>query len=266
MVLKIKEAVRLYGHYISINVKSAMQYKTSFFLTVLGQFLVSFNVFLGIYFMFRRFRTVGGFGYSEVLLCFSVMLMEFSLAEMMARGFDLFPEMVRSGSFDQVLVRPRNEILQVLGSKFELTRIGRMLQAVVMFGYGVTHCGVEWDGLKITTVIFMLIGGCAVFSGLFLIYAALCFFTLEGLEFMNVLTDGAREYGKYPVSIYGKKMLLVTTFLIPYALIQYYPLLYILDRDSRPFLIFVPLSAVWFLVPSYALWRFGVRHYQSSGS
>lgn len=266
MLRKLKEAARLYGHYLSINIRSAMQYKTSFLLTALGQFFVSFNVFLGIYFMFRRFSAVEGFTYSEVLLCFSVVLLEFSLAEMFARGFDLFPEMVRTGSFDQVLVRPRNEILQVLGSKFELTRIGRMLQAVVMFAYGVTHCGVDWNLSKIITVIFMLIGGCALFSGLFLIYAALCFFAMEGLEFMNVLTDGAREYGKYPVSVYGKKMLLVTTFFIPYALVQYYPLLYLLDRDNRPFLIFVPLLAVWFLLPSYGLWRFGVRHYQSSGS
>lgn len=266
MLRKLKEAARLYGHYLSINIRSAMQYKTSFFLTALGQFFVSFNVFLGIYFMFRRFSAVEGFTYSEVLLCFSVVLLEFSLAEMFARGFDLFPAMVRTGSFDQVLVRPRNEILQVLGSKFELTRLGRMLQAVVMFAYGVTHCGVDWNLSKIITVIFMLIGGCALFSGLFLIYAALCFFTMEGLEFMNVLTDGAREYGKYPVSVYGKKMLFVTTFFIPYALVQYYPLLYLLDRDNRPFLIFVPLLAVWFLLPSYGLWRFGVRHYQSSGS
>ena len=266
MLLKQKDGIRLYGHYLSVNVRSAMQYKTSFFLTVLGQFLVSFNVFLGIYFMFQRFQTAGGFTYSEVLLCFSVVLLEFSLAEMFARGFDLFPEMVRTGSFDQVLVRPRNEILQVLGSRFDLTRIGRMLQALVMFWYGVSHCGVDWSFLKVTTVIFMLIGGCAVFSGLFLIYAALCFFTLDGLEFMNVLTDGAREYGRYPVSIYGKKMLLVTTFLIPYALVQYYPLLYILEKDSRPVLILVPLLACWFLLPSYALWRLGVRRYQSSGS
>lgn len=266
MACKLKNALKLYGHYMAINIRSAMQYKTSFFLTALGQFLVSFNVFLGIYFMFRRFSSVEGFTYSEVLLCFSVVLLEFSLAEMFARGFDVFSGMVRTGSFDQVLVRPRNEILQVLGSKFELTRIGRVIQAVVMFGYGVTHCGVAWNFTKVMTVVFMLIGGSAVFSGLFLIYAALCFFTLEGLEFMNIFTDGAREYGKYPLSVYGKKMLLVTTFLIPYALIQYYPLLYILEKDSRPFLIFVPLLAVWFLLPAYALWRFGVRHYQSSGS
>ena len=53
MFLKLKDGARLYGHYLSINIRSAMQYKVSFFLTALGQFFVSFNVFLGIYFMFR---------------------------------------------------------------------------------------------------------------------------------------------------------------------------------------------------------------------
>ena len=99
-----------------------------------------------------------------------------------------------------------------------------------------------------------------------MIYAALSFFTLEGLEFMNLFTDGAREYGKYPVGVYGKRMLQITTFVIPYALVQYYPLLYLLDRTGNPIYIFLPLAALWFLIPCYALWRFGVRKYQSSGS
>lgn len=152
MIARLKDSIRLYKHYVSINVRSMMQYKTSFLLTAIGQFLVSFNVFLGIYFMFQRFHTVNGFTYSEVLLCFSIMLLEFSLAEMFARGFDAFSGMVRSGSFDQILVRPRNEILQVLGSKFELTRIGRMLQSLVMFAYGVSHCDVAWNPARVMTV------------------------------------------------------------------------------------------------------------------
>lgn len=257
--------LKLYMHYISINIRCMMQYKISFLLNVLGQFFVSFNVFLGVYFMFQRFSNVKGFTYSEVLLCFSVALMEFSLAEMTARGFDNFSGMVRTGSFDLILARPRNEILQVLGSQFELTRIGRMLQAVVMFIYGINHCEVDWNVFKVITVIFMLIGGTALFSGLFLIYAALCFFTLEGLEVMNIFTDGAREYGKYPIGIYGKKMLIFTTFLIPYALVQYYPLLYVLGRTDNMWYIALPLAAILFLIPCYGLWRFGVRHYKSSG-
>lgn len=263
---KTGKSLRLYRHYVSVNIRSMMQYKTSFFLSAAGQFLVSFSVFLGIFFMFQRFSSVEGFTYSEVLLCFSIMLLEFSLAEMSARGFDAFSGMVRSGEFDRVLVRPRNEILQVLGSKFEITRIGRMLQAVVMFVYGIVKSGVEWDLSKAATVVFMLAGGTAVFAGLFIIYAALCFFTLEGLEFMNVFTDGAREFGKYPIGIYGEKMLLFATFVIPYALVQYYPLLYVLGHRTDRFLIFLPLLACWFLLPALMLWKFGVRHYKSSGS
>ena len=259
-------SIRLYLHYVSINIRCVMQYKTSFFLTAMGQFLVSFTAFLGVFFLFQRFSRVEGFTYSEVLLCFSVMLMEFSLAEMFARGFDQFSGMVRSGEFDRVLVRPQNEIIQVLGSKFELTRFGRMLQAVVMFIYGIIQSDIAWSFSKALTVIFMLIGGTAVFTALFLIYAAFCFFTLESLEFMNIFTDGAREFGKYPVGVYGEKMLLFATFIVPYALIQYYPLLYILGRRKELIFMFLPLLACWFLIPAILFWKFGVRHYKSSGS
>lgn len=261
----MRKTFRLYGHYISIVVRSMMQYKMSFLLTMIGQFLVSFNVFLGVLFMFQRFSNVKGFSYEEVVLCFSIVLMEFSMAEMFARGFDLFGGMVRSGEFDRIMVRPCSPILQVLGSRFELTRIGRMLQAVVMFVYGITVSRVEWNFWKVLTVLFMMIGGTALFSGLFMIYAALCFFTLEGLEFMNVFTDGAREYGKYPVNVYGKRMLQFCTFIVPYALVQYYPLLYLLGRTENSVCIFLPLLASLFLVPSYMIWRFGMRHYQSAG-
>ena len=257
--------MRLYLKYCSIHIKSIMGYKTSFFLTCIGQFLVSFNVFLGIYFMFNRFSKIQGFTYEEVLLCFSITLLEFSLAEAIARGFDLFSHMVSKGEFDRILVRPRNEILQVLGSRMEFTRIGRMLQAMVIFIYGVSVSGVHWTFFKVATVIFMLIGGTVVFSGLFLIYATLCFFTIESLEFMNIFTDGAREYGKYPISIYGKRMLQFCTFVVPYALIQYYPLLYLLDR-GKPYYLLLPLLACLFIIPCLFFWKTGVKHYTSSGS
>ncbi len=259
-------SIKLYFHYVSIHIKGMMQYKSSFILTAIGQFLVSFNVFLGVFFMFRRFNNIEGFTYSEVLLCFAVMLMEFSLAECVARGFDTFPSMVRKGEFDRVMTRPRNEILQVLGSSFELTRFGRMLQAIVMFVYGVINCGVQWNFMRVLTVIFMLIGGTVLFSGIFLIYAALCFYTLDGLEFMNILTDGAREYGKYPIGVYGKRMLQFCTFIVPYALVQYYPLLYLIGKSSNIIYVFIPLAAVLFLIPCFILWKIGVRHYTSSGS
>lgn len=259
-------AAKLYLHYVSIQIRSMMQYKKSFIMNVLGQFLASFNAFAGLHFLFMRFHSIAGYSYSEVLLCFSVTLMEFSLAECVARGFDSFSKIVRQGAFDRIMTRPRNEILQVLGNNFELTRIGRMVQAAIVFVYGISKSGTEWNVDRAMAVLFMLIGGTGVFSGIFLINAALCFFTLEGLEFINIFTDGAREYGQYPIDIYGKRMTRFCTFVIPYALVQLYPLKYLTGRSDNVFYIFLPLAALLFLVPCYALWRFGVRKYKSSGS
>lgn len=262
----MREKIKLYFHYISIILRSTMQYKSSFILAVIGQFVVSFNVFLGIFFLFARFSQVKGYTYSEVLLCFSIFLMEFSLAECFARGFDSFRGLIRQGEFDRIMVRPQSPILQVLGSRFELSRIGRMLQSIVMFVYGTTKSQIIWSWDKILTVTFMLIGGSLLFFGIFLVYAALCFWTIESLEFMNVFTDGAREYGKYPIDVYGKGIFKLCTFVVPYTLVQYYPLQYLLGRSYQWYLILYPLGTIFFVLLCYGVWRIGIRHYQSAGS
>lgn len=258
--------MRLYLRYFAIHLKSQMQYKTSFFLTALGQFLTSFTAFLGVYFLFDRFHEVEGFSYPEVLLCFSVMLCSFSLAECFARGFDCFPSMIGNGEFDRILVRPRSLVFQTLASKIEFSRVGRLLQAVVLLALALPGCGVDWTPARIGVLFFMIVCGILLFAGLFVVYASLSFFTLEGLEFMNIFTDGAREFGRYPFSVYGEGVLRLLTYIIPLALFQYYPFLYVVGRSDSVWCALSPLLSLWFLIPCYLLWRIGVRRFQSTGS
>jgi len=58
---------------------------------------------------------------------------------------------------------------------------------------------------------------------------------------------------------------------IPMAFINYYPSLYLLDKPDPfglpawvPFL--SPFVAVFAFLGALAIWRFGVSHYQSTGS
>lgn len=258
--------MRLYFRYFAIHLKSQMQYKVSFFLTALGQFLTTFTAFLGVYFLFDRFHQVEGFSYPEVLLCFSVVLFSFSLAECFARGFDCFPSMIGNGEFDRILVRPRSLVFQVLASKMEFSRIGRLIQAVLLLCLALPGCGVSWTPARIVVLCLMVVCGMLLFAGLFVIYASLSFFTLEGLEFMNIFTDGAREFGRYPFAVYGKGVLRFLTYVIPLALFQYYPFLFLLGRSDSFWYALSPLCSLWFLLPCYLLWRFGVRRFQSTGS
>ncbi|MCI8301859.1 MAG: hypothetical protein HFF68_03755, partial [Oscillospiraceae bacterium] len=118
---------------------------------------------------------------------------------------------------------------------------------------------------KALTLALMILCGAGIFFGLFLINAAVCFFTLEHVEALNIFLDGPREYGKYPFGIYGRPVLLVLTFLVPLALVQHWPLQYLFDRGPAWYGLLPAVSLV-FLIPCALLWQLGVRHYRSTGS
>ena len=259
--------MRLYIRFFALHIKSLMQYKASFLLTTLGQFITAFTAFFGIHFMFARFHAVESFTYGQALLCFAVVVTAFSLGEMAGAGFAIFPRMLGNGEFDRALVRPRSILFQILVPKMDLTRLGLLIQAmIVLLCYAIPHSGVEWTFSKMLTLCLMILCGSAVFFGLFLIYAACSFFTVEGLEFFNIFTYGGRQFGRYPFSVYGKNILMFLTFVIPLALFQYYPLLYLLDREQSGLYAAMPLWGLLFLAPSYGLFRFGLRRYKSTGS
>lgn len=217
-----------------------------------------------MYFLFSRFNTVEGFTMREVLLCFSAVNMAFAIAETFVRGFDVFSVMISNGDFDRILLRPRNVIFLVLASKMEFSRLGKLLQGLLIVAVAVP--AVEWTWDKAVTYLLMVVSGAFIFSCLFIIGASVCFFTTESLEILNIFTDGTKQFGQYPISIYGEGILKFLTYVLPVALFQYYPFLYLLGRKTSAFYMLCPLLTVLFFIPTYILWRIGLRHYKSTGS
>ncbi len=258
--------MKLYIGLIMLRLKSQMQYRISFLLTVVGQFITAFTSFFGLQFIFSKVNAVDDFTYSQVLLCFAVVMMTFSLGEMFGGGLAVFGRMLGNGEFDRALVRPRNVILQVIMPNMDFTRLGLLIQAALVLCYAIPASGILWTWQKILTLCLMIVCGSAVFFGIFLMQAACSFFTVQSLEFLNVFTYGARKFGRYPFSVYGDTVLKFLTFVIPLALFQYYPLLYLLDRKDGWLYVWLPVTALLFLIPCYGLFRFGMSRYRSTGS
>lgn len=258
----------LYFRYLSMLLKSQMQYRTSFWLLSAGQFFVPFFIFAGLYFLFERFGQIQGWTFYEVALCFAVIHMAFAISECFARGFDAFSSLVGGGDFDRLLVRPRGTVLQVLGSKFEFTRIGRLLQSIFVMGIALSHLPLVWSPAKVLTLVLMIACGVMIFTGIMILAATLCFWTIQGLEVANIFTDGGREMAQYPLNVYERWVRMFFTFIIPFGCVNYVPLQYILDKaDGNPLqYMLTPLTGMLFMIPCLLVWRFGVRHYRSTGS
>jgi len=260
--------MRLYFRYLVMLLKCQLQYRASFFLLMLGQFFIPFSMFAGLYFLFDRFGQLKGWDFYEVALCFGVIHMAFAIAECFARGFDSFSALVARGDFDRLLVRPRGTIVQVLGSAFEFTRFGRLLQSALVLGWSIYHLPIDWTSLRVLTLGLMIASGVAIFAGIFMLTATLCFWTIQGLEVANIFTDGGREMAQYPLNIYHKAVTRFFTFVIPFGCVNYLPLLYLLDKTEGHDLLYAmaPLAGFLFLLPCLFVWQIGVRHYRSTGS
>lgn len=258
----------LYFKYLSILFKSQMQYRASFWMLTIGQFFIPFSVFAGLYLMFERFGNLKGWSFFEVSLCFAIIHLAFSLSECFSRGFDAFSGLIVRGDFDRVLLRPRSTVVQVLGSQFEFTRLGRIMQSLLVLVWSIMNLSIEWTILKGITLFFMVVSGVIIFTGIYMLAATLCFWTVQGLEVANIFTDGGREMAQYPLNIYQKWVTTFFTFLIPFGCVSYIPLLYILDRVSGNEILYMlsPLAGFLFLIPCIIVWQFGVRHYRSTGS
>ena len=137
-----------------------------------------------------------------------------------------------------------------------------------MLAWAAAELQVGWPPEKVLLLAAAIAGGACLFSGIMILQATLCFWTIEGLEVMNALTNGGRFAAQYPLSIYRKWFRRFFTGVVPLACVSYYPVLALLgiDDGSGALRWLAPAAGPLFLLVCLRVWEFGVRRYRSTGS
>ena len=160
-----------------------------------------------------------------------------------------FNDLIVKGDFDRLLLRPQNILLQVFVNEVSFVKISRLIKAIIILIIAVINIDVVWSIDKIITLIFMLFASVIVFLGIFILAASYCFLTVKGLEVRNVFTDGGKHMAQYPIGIFKKGFVFFFTFIIPYAFVNYYPLMYFIGKETNILYAFSPLLVILFLIP-----------------
>jgi len=266
------KALGLYIRYARISIRSQMQYRASFVMLTFGHFLITGIEILAIWALFARFRSLRGWHLEEVALLYGLVHVAFALAEGVGRGFDVFPGMVRSGEFDRLLLRPLSTAFQVAAREVQLMRVGRLVQGLIVLLWAAKALHVDWSAPRVALAGFTVLGGACLYIGLFVIQATLAFWSTESLEAMNTVTYGGVETSQLPLSIYRPWFRKFFTFVVPLGCVSYFPALAVLGREDVQlgspvwFRWSAPAVGVVFLCVALRFWRFGVRHYRSTGS
>ena len=119
--------------------------------------------------------------------------------------------------------------------------------------------------------LLMMVSASVIFFALFVAFSCVQFWTQDASEFANAFTYGGNTMTQYPLSIFPIEVVKMLTFVIPVAFVNWYPCLYLLDREDPfgfPgwFAILPPLVGALMCGIAALAWRTGVRRYTSTGS
>lgn len=257
--------MKLYIKTLKMHIKSTLEYKASFIILFISQILVFFSYYFIILSLFSKFGNIKGFTLYEVLLCFSIIQFGYAFCETFARGIDQFDKLIIKGDFDRLLIRPQNILIQVLCYDLDLVKISRLIQAIIVFVIALVNLNIDWTILKVVALLLMVLSSIVIFFGIFLLAASFCFFTIQGLEVRNLFTDGGKHMAQYPIGVFNKGFIIFFTIIIPYAFVNYYPLLYVLGKSNNIFYMLSPLIVFIYLIPCFIIFNIGSKRYQSVG-
>ncbi len=273
MLSNFRWNLAMYLRMLTFQLRSQMQFRASFWMDLFSTGFGNLVYILSVALVIQRFGSIGGWNFGEIAFLTGMIEMSFGAMDMIFSGFDYdyFATVVREGKFDQVMLRPVGLTWQVLGSRFLVRRVGRILEGLLIFIVALSLSDVNWTLGKILYLPVVLTSQVLVMGALFIIGSTITFWTLQSIEAVNIFTYGGVELISYPMQIYPFWMQRFFTFVIPFIFLNFYPALYFLDKPDplhfpafAPFM--APIVALAFLVAALWFWQVGINHYQSSGT
>jgi len=266
----VAESLALWRRLVGAQVRSQLQYRTSFGLDLVGVFFLSFLDFLAVLILFHNVPRLATWNVHQVAFLYAISMIAFAFTDLVIGHLDLLPLKVRDGTFDLLLVRPRGTLFQVAALDFQLRRLGKAAQGAVVLGFALSTLHVDWTAGRALMVVLMLPAAAVVFGSVWVVGSCLAFWTTDGGEATNAFTYGGNFFTQYPIEIYSHWLRTLLAYILPLAFVVYFPALYILDKPDPlglpHFLEFVsPLVAVVAAAAAGLVWRTAVRHYRSAG-
>ncbi|MDX2472009.1 MAG: ABC-2 family transporter protein [SAR324 cluster bacterium] len=264
MKARIKHYLGIYQGFISTSFAESLNFRVHFVLLILMDFFFYGSSFLSIHFIYQHVEVIGTWHRNELMFFVSFMLSVNQLAmTFTSESYWRFPELIKRGELDFVLLKPANSIFLVFfryirpGSAFNIIfTLPALIYFGIQLGLGVT----AWVMLPFLVAVAFLLQ-----SAIDVILATTMFWMLEGTG-MNFLRIELQQLSRWPDFIYPDIFRKFLSLGLPVLLIGSGPVRFLLEAsDFIPLLVMLALLVLFLIFLSF-LWKKGLRAYESASS
>lgn len=199
----------------------------------------------------------------EVLLIQSIFSISNGVAGMMFSGV-VWSTMhyVADGTLEIVLIKPVNCLFYLLATNFNISDFGVVLGGIVVFGISVVHTGEIAFANALLCIILFIFGLC-VMLGIMLLMAATSFKWVSNSRIPEMY-ESVANLGNYPQGIFPKWIIGLTSFIMPVAMVGFFPASALLGRvESWMFISIIP--CILFLLFGIGIYQYMVKLYEGVG-
>lgn len=262
----------LYFEFFKIRLQEIGDHRGGYLWTTFAKAANYTAQFAMVWVMINAFKTMGSWSPHEVMLLFGLNSAAYAIAgTFFYHTCTYLGNHIREGTFDEVLTKPVNSFVYVSAKHFSAGYTGTFLSGVGIMVYSFVKLGIGFTLLKVLLLPVAILSAGLIMSAMFLIASIPVFWLVQGDGLRGLLFGDMRMLSEYPISIFGKTIQVLLTFVLPYGFINFYPAQYFLGKSDfsvfHPVFQFLsPLVAVVLFAAAYGFWNLAIDHYQSTGS
>jgi len=254
---RLRAYARFIGAAFSANARAALEYRVNFIIQFFGMMLnnAAFAAFWLV--LIRRTGSVGGYGFSDVMLVWAFVSTSFGLAHVLFGNIRQLGRIIMEGGLDVYLLQPKDVWVNVLCSKTIVSAWGDFA-----YGFIVLALSAGTDLERVLLFSALVIPGALIFTATFAAADSLALFMGNASSISSALTEFMLSFSLYPEGIYGQGLRWALYTVVPSGFVAFMPLRIYrsLGWSQVPWLY---LIAAAYVALSYALFRVGLRRYES---
>ena len=249
--------LRFIGVSFVVNIQSVVEYRVNFLVQFFGMMLnnAAFALFWGM--LIGKVGSVGGYGFGDVMLIWALVSSSFGLSHIVFGNARSLGAIIRRGELDLYLLQPKDALLNALASRTVVSAWGDFAYGFLVLalvpGFGLERLA-AFGALSVT--------GSLLFTATFAAAESLNFFLGDASGLSAAVTEFLLSFSLYPETIFDRGMRWVFYTVLPTGFIAFVPLAAIKGLGWGTIALLAG-AAARYCAASYALFRIGLRRYES---
>lgn len=264
MLKALKIHMRLYWKCWIHMLKARMANRYDFLIYIFCDLIIQVLGVVFFWSVFSHIPDLKGWSYEQVLLIFGISQLSFGLFGLLFNGMHDFGNILYSGRFDSILVRPFHPLFQMLVGGFG--DLGGLVTGVGIIAFVVSKGVIVFNFVNIILLIFFICNAAVLYLFMYAMIAGTSFFIPNSSSIFMSLLGSLIPFGRYPINIYPPLLKVVLTFLIPMGYVGFYPAAFFMDSTYNSYVFLQPLLVVIFGSLTIGMWKAGVSRYKSTGN